>query len=411
MSEILKRRIALGAIFLALLVGVGMVSFYSGFRSGAEFPKTLIIKDVSGIDSPKSSAPTNFSTFWEAWDTINSKYLKSKDIGGEARVYGAIRGLVGSLGDPHSEFFSPPDNKKFQEDIEGNFGGIGAEIGIKNERLLIVAPLKDTPASKSGLRPGDYIIEINSTSTTGLQVNQAVQMIRGKEGTAVVLSILRDGWEEPKDFKITREVISVPTLDFEMKGDIAHVEFHSFNSNLTSLFYNMTQSEEFKTAKGMVLDLRNDPGGYLGVAVDMAGRFLPQNTLVLSEEGTDGKRVEYRAKGDAALTNFPVVLLVNEGSASASEILAGALRDQRKIKIVGKKTYGKGTVQEIIELHDGSSLKLTIAHWVLPSGKILEGDGLKPDVAVELTDADIKKELDPQLDKAIEVLRGEISKL
>lgn len=402
-----KRFFGIIGAFLGVTILLGG-TFVLGFNSGRQFPETLIVREVQNIE-PNEPTGADFSTFWEAWQTINDTYLRSDEVAPQEKAYGAIRGLVGSLDDQYSEFLSPEDNKKFEQDIRGNFGGIGAEIGIRQSKLVVIAPLKDTPASKAGLKPGDLIIKIDDTFTDGLTVDEAISLIRGKENTVVVLAIFRENWEEPQEFKITRATITVPTIDFEMRGDIAHIELHSFNANANALFQQAVVKAIAANAQGLVLDLRNNPGGFLSVAVDLSGWFLKRGTLVVREEGRDNDRKEFQANGNEALADLPVVILVNGGSASASEILAGALKDQRKIKLVGQKTFGKGTVQELISLRDDSSLKLTVAHWVLPSGKIIEGEGIKPDFEVKPAE-DGTKELDPQLDKAIEVLRGEINK-
>ena len=305
---------------------------------------------------------------------------------------------------------SQKKNEKFQEDIQGNFGGIGAEIGVKKNQLMVIAPLKDTPASRAGLKSGDKIFKINATSTEGMAVDEAVQLIRGPKKSEVILTIFRDGWDQTQDFKIIRDTILIPTLDYSMKDDnIAYFQLYSFNANAEQLFYqSVAKALLSEGARGMILDLRDNPGGYLDVAVNLAGWFVPRGTLVVKEESSAGVLQELKASGNAALVKFPVVVLINGGSASASEILAGALRDNRGIKLVGEKSFGKGTVQELIPLRDNSYLKLTIAHWVLPSGKILENGGLDPDIEVKRTDDDIKNERDPQLDKAMEVLKSEI---
>ncbi|MBM3257244.1 MAG: S41 family peptidase [Candidatus Liptonbacteria bacterium] len=398
------------------IVGISLFAFllvlggaFVGFQAGIRMPKTILVKGVTGIDNREVSA--DFGTFWQAWETIEDLHLKDKDVNAQEKVYGAISGLVGSLEDPYSDFFKPSDSKQFQDDIRGSFGGIGAELGIRKNQLLIIAPLKNTPASKAGLKAGDKILRVNSTSTDGISIDDAVRMIRGKEGTSLTLTIFRDSWERPKDIKIVREQITVPTLDFEMKeGDIGYLHLYSFNRNAGSLFYQAMVEASTQGARGLILDLRNNPGGYLEAAVNLAGWFLPRGTLVVSEEGREGVMDQLRANGNAALADFPVVVLINQGSASASEILAGALRDSRKVKLIGEQSFGKGTVQQLTDLRDGSSLKLTIAHWVLPSGAILEGKGLMPDIEVKKTDEDEEKKRDPQLDKAIEVLKQEMKK-
>ncbi|MBI2623866.1 MAG: S41 family peptidase [Candidatus Liptonbacteria bacterium] len=403
-----KKSILIGAsLFAAILfLGGGAV----GYQVGTRTPKTIIVKEVTGTDG-KETTDADFGTFWEAWETIDEMYLKAKDVKSSDRVHGAVSGLVGALNDPYSLFLKPGDSTQFEDDIRGNFGGVGAELGIRKNQLLIIAPLKNTPASRAGLRGGDAILRVNSTSTEGISIDEAVRMIRGKEGTEVKLMIARDTWEKPREIKLTRERITVPTLDSEMKdGDIAYIQLYSFNGNAGSLFYQAVAEASTRGVRGLVLDLRNNPGGYLEAAVNLAGWFLSRGTLVVSEEGRTGIMDQLRANGNAALAEFPVVVLINEGSASAAEILAGALRDNRRIKLIGTQSFGKGTVQQLTDLRDGSSLKLTIAHWVLPSGTVLEGKGLVPDIEVKLTDEDIEKKRDPQLEKAIEVLKGEMKK-
>ena len=400
-----KLLIAFGMLLLvAVLFGSGIVL---GYRVGVEHPKIITVRGVSGVTS-ETPEGADFRLFWDAWDTIASNHLGGAVVTPREMVYGAIQGLVQAFDDPHSAFFSPADGEKFSQDVEGNFGGIGAEIGARDGGIVVVAPLADTPAERAGLQPNDLILAVNGSSTEGLTVDETVQMIRGPKGTEVALTILRKGWEASKDIPIVRDTIYVPTLDFEMRGDVAYVELHSFNLNANPLFYQAMTQAAIQGARGVVLDLRNNPGGYLDVAVQLAGWFLPRGTSVVSEAGRDGVTDEFRAEGPAALVDLPVVVLVNGGSASASEILAGALRDARGVKLVGEQTFGKGTVQQIFDLADGSSLKLTIAHWVLPSGKVLENEGLTPDIEVVPSESDIASENDVQLTKALEVVREEI---
>lgn len=407
-----KKITSIGLGVAALLVIAGAATFSWGVSVGEKHPKIITVQGVAGIESPEDQNITaDFGTFWQVWDYIRTAHLQGGKVNDQSKVYGAIRGLVGSLDDPHSEFFSPENNKKFQEDIRGNFGGIGAEIGIRKNQLVVVAPLKDSPSSRAGLKPADKILKINSTSTADLTVDAAVRLIRGPEGTNVTLTIDRDAWEKPKEITITRATILIPTLDYEMKDDIAYLKLYSFNANTTPLFQKAALEIAANNARGMVLDLRNNPGGYLGVALDIAKWFFEDGTLIVKEEGKKEREAdnqEFKTRGRGILADLPVVVIMNEGSASASEILAGALRDNRKVKLVGEKSFGKGTVQEIMELNDGSSLKLTVAHWVLPSGQVLENEGLKPDIEVKITDEDAENNRDPQLDKALEILRSQI---
>jgi carboxyl-terminal processing protease len=320
---------------------------------------------------------------------------------------------VNSLSDPYSEFLAPEINQQFRENITGDFGGIGAQLAADaSGHVVIVAPLKNTPAEKAGLKAKDWIVTVDATSTEGMTVDQAVSMIRGPEGTTVTLGIMREGWTKPQDFKIVRANIQVPNVEFEMKGNVAHITLNEFTQDADLLFYQTLAKALTKNAKGIVLDLRNDPGGYLEVAVDLAGYFVKPGTLVVREIGRTVPEQDYVAQGDGALANFPMVILINNGSASAAEILAGTLRDNRGIKLVGETSFGKGTVQELEPLSDGSAIKITVAHWVLPSGRILDHDGLVPDYNVTSTDqnATTTSGKDPQLDKAIEVLKTEIGK-
>ena len=399
--------IAIAAIAGIALLGSG---FWLGWASGRKYPTNIVVSGVSNIN-PTVSTTADFSTFWQAWQIINDTYLRNSSTTDQQKIYGAIGGLVNSLGDPYTEFFSPSDNQQFQQDITGNFGGIGAQLGSDaNADIVIIAPIKGTPAANAGLKAEDLIVAINGSSTQGMNIDQAVNMIRGDVGTVVTLSIVRQGWTKPQDFKLTRENIQVPNVDFEMKGTIAHITLSEFTQDADSAFYQALVKAVDNNAQGVVLDLRDDPGGYLEVAVDLAGYFLKPGSPVVKEVGRSVPEQDYNAAGNGALTDMPMVILINNGSASAAEILAGALHDDRNIKLIGEHSFGKGTVQQLEDLADGSSIKLTVAHWVLPSGQILDyGVGLQPDYVVPLTDANIAKKQDPQLDKALQVLQAEIS--
>ena len=399
-----------GSIILiaAMLGGIFYYGYQSGYQKGVENPKTLIIRGVANLENGKEEG-IDFNVFWEAWKVIQDKYVKAGEIENQDLVYGAVSGLIDSLKDPNSVFMPPSDAKKFGEDISGEFSGIGAEIGIKNDQLIIIAPLKGTPADRAGLKPGDKILKVDDKLTQGLSVDEAIKIIRGKKGTEVILTISRESWNEAKEISIIRDIIQIPTLDFEMKeGDIAYFHLYNFYENAPMLFYQSVVKAAFQNPKGVILDLRNNPGGYLEVAVNLAGWFLKNGKVVVSEEFRSGEKQEFKARGNEFLSKIPIVVLINEGSASASEILAGALRDHRDIKLVGKKSFGKGTVQELQELKDGSVIKITVAHWLLPSGHIIEKNGLQPDYEIELTEEDAEKKKDPQLEKAMEILKSQI---
>ncbi len=402
-------------ITLAVIAGLALVAggFWFGWSAGRKVPENITVTGVTNLTAPSSTgvSTADFSAFWQAWQLINDNYLRNPSTTNQDKVYGAINGLVTSLGDPYSEFFTPQTNQQFQQDIAGNFGGIGAQLGTdENNHIVVIAPLKGTPADKAGLKARDWIVAINGTSTDSITVDEAVSLIRGPEGTPVTLSIMRTGFANPKDFVITRANIKVPNVELEMKGNIAHITLNEFTQDADTLFYQALTKALSQNAQGMVLDLRDDPGGYLEVAVDLAGYFLKPGTLIVKEVGRTVPEQDYTAQGQGALADFPMVVLVNGGSASAAEILAGALHDDRNIPLVGEKSFGKGTVQELEPLPDGSAIKLTVAHWVMPSGRILDHDGLVPQYTVTSTDADAAAGRDPQLDKAIQVLQAEMQK-
>jgi carboxyl-terminal processing protease len=397
--------IALFFVTVILICG----AFYYGYRLGTENPKTITISGISNVET-KSPDGADFNLFWQAWQMLKEKYVDGKNLKNESLVQGAISGLFNSLGDDYTVFMPPSDAKKFSEDISGEFSGIGAEIGIRDSQLVIVSPMKSSPAEKAGLKPMDKILMVDSESTNGLTSDDAVKIIRGKKGTAVVLTISRNDWAEPKEISIIRDTIQIPTMDWGMKGDIAYVQLYNFYEKAPYNFYQMAIDFSQYNPKGMILDLRNDPGGYLNVAINLAGWFVDSGKIVVGEEFGNGEKQEYTSYGNGYFKNIPVVILVNEGSASASEILAGALRDIRGAKLVGEKTFGKGTVQEVEQLSDGSLAKITVAHWRLPNGLIIEKNGLIPDYEVKMTEEDLVANRDPQLEKAMEVLKGEMQK-
>lgn len=395
--------------FLAgILVGIFVLggALYVGYRLGQQDPHVVTVKNITNIDDPEVKA--DFGVFWQAWESLREKQIDGAKATEKNLIYGAISGLARSFKDPYTVFFPPPEAKKFEQDVSGSFGGIGAEIGMKDNQLVVIAPLKNSPAERAGLKAKDKILKIGDTVTDGLSINDAINIIRGEIGTKVTLTIFREGWDRTKEFTIVREEIKVPTVDSDVKeGNILHLKLYAFNENAPVLFHRAVVDGLLKGAQGMVLDMRNNPGGFLEVAVNLAGWFLPRGSTVVSEHFRSGPDNVFRANGNQALKTFPVVVLVNGGSASASEILAGALRDVRGIKLVGEKTFGKGTVQELAKLTDGSSLKITIAKWLLPSGKAIDKNGIVPDFEVKITDKD--KDTDPQLAKAIEVLKEQIS--
>ncbi len=401
-------------IYPAIAVVAVAVAFGAGFISGSI---EKLPHPVQGIINKEFGKPQSldFGLFWQAWSDLHEKFVDRDKLDDGKLLYGAISGMVSGAGDPYTVYFPPAESKSFKQDVGGSFGGIGAEIGKRNDFLVIIAPLEDTPAKRAGLLAGDKILKINGEPTDGISVDEAVNKIRGEVGTKVVLNILRgDNASKTKDISIERAVIKIPITKVESLKDnkIAHLSFYSFTSTAPFEFQ-QAAAKILATGsyKGIILDLRDNPGGYLDVAVDVAGWFLDSGNLVAIEDfgKNDGnKRTEYRASGLGALKNYPIVVLVNQGTASAAEILSGALRDDRGVKLVGEKTFGKGSVQELVDL-DNSSLKVTIAKWLTPKGYSISESGLDPDYKVAMTENDINANKDPQLDKAVEILEQMIA--
>ena len=411
MTKIRKSLQTATVIVLGLiLVGSG---FWLGWSTGRKYPQNITVTGATNINPGNISgapSPADFSVFWQAWQDINQYYLNNPSTTNQEKLYGAITGLIGSTGDPYTEFFDPQDSAQFQQNITGNFGGIGAELGTNaSGTIVVVSPLAGTPAAKAGLKPEDEILGVNGSSTQNMTVDDVVNIVRGPVGSPVTLSVLRAGWTAPKDFKIVRANINVPTVQFAMKGDIAVITLNEFTQDADTLFYQALQKSVENNAQGIILDLRGDPGGYLEVAVDLAGYFLKPGSQVVKEVGRAVPTQNYTAQGNGALDTMPMAILIDRGTASAAEILSGALHDDRGVPLIGERSFGKGTVQQLFNLSDGSSLKITVAHWVLPNGHILDYDGLMPDYVVPITDAEISAGQDPQMAKALEIVKDEIS--
>ncbi|MBU1179265.1 S41 family peptidase [Patescibacteria group bacterium] len=401
MSKFFKKSIFAGGL-VAIVIAIFMLGIYLGYSNR---PAAIKVLSVFNKQDPVVSQELDFNSFWKTWNIIESKYVSNDGLDKQKMLWGAISGLVGSLGDPYSSFFPPKEAGVFESSVRGDFEGVGMEIGIKNNILTVVAPLKGTPADMAGMKPGDKILKIEDTLTADLTVEEAVQLIRGEKGTKVALSILREGTEEPFQVEIVRDVIQIPVLETEKKdGGIFVINLFSFSGRSVNEFRNALREMIDSGSSKLILDLRGNPGGYLDAAVDIASWFLPMGDVVAREQFSDDHEELYRSKGYNVFNNLPMVILINEGSASASEIVAGALSEHGKATLVGKKTYGKGSVQEMISIENGSSLKLTIARWLTPNGKSISKEGLEPDISVEFTKEDYEAGRDPQMEKAIEVL-------
>lgn len=400
------QKTAMIGIALAVLGASFFVGVWFGYENR---PGTEKVLNVFGKSPPPQFAEVDFGLFWDVWSKVEEKFVDRDKVDRANLVYGAISGLVGALDDPYSEFLPPAETKQFQEDIKGSFGGIGAEIGIRKNVLTIIAPLKGSPAEKAGLKAGDQILKVDSATTADLTINEAVQMIRGEKGTAVLLLVFREGFSEAREFRVVRDVIKISIVETKKLADgVFIIELRSFTESAAFEFRKAVQEFFASDSKRLILDLRNNPGGFLTIAIDIASWWISPGETVAREAFSDGREDIYRSSGYRFLSEVPTVVLVNQGSASASEIVAGALRDAKGIKLVGVKTFGKGSVQEVVRLARDSSLKITIAKWLTPKGVEINNKGLEPDVSVELPKEPKEGEEDRDLilEKGIEAVKG-----
>jgi len=361
----------------------------------------------------------DLAPLWRAWEVIDEKFVPASvastsvvatttAVANQERVWGMVAGLAASLDDPYTFFLPPDENRQFAEDMSGRFEGVGMEIAVRDKMLVVVTPIKGTPAQRAGIRSGDRILKIDGKSTEALDADAASKMIRGPRGSQVALTMLRDGWTEPREIKVTREVINVPIIETEVRDDVFIIKLMTFTANSPSLFRDALRAFVESGRAHLVLDLRGNPGGYLDAAVDIASWFLPTGSVVVTEDyAGNASNIVHRSRGyDVFNENLKMVILVDRGSASASEILADALHHYKIARMVGTNTFGKGSVQELVEITPDTALKITVARWLGPGGVQIPLDGLKPDTEVKMSEEDFKAKRDPQLDKAIELVTG-----
>jgi carboxyl-terminal processing protease len=389
-------RILVGVV---CLVGIFLIVVYVGFENR---PSSQKITGLVNKESTTVETTADFEPFWKAWALVKEKFPGADKTTDQDHVYGAIKGMLASFGDPYTMFFTPEESKVFESEIAGEFGGVGMEMGQKDGVLTVVAPLKDTPAFKAGVLAGDKIIKINDTVSTDMSTDKAVSLIRGEPGTTVSLTMVREGLSEPKVFNIVRAKISIPTVDTEKHPEkgVFVIKLYSFSAQSPELFQNALNEFANSGYNKLVLDLRNNPGGYLEAAVSMAGWFLPQGQVVVKEIGkTDKDVVLHKSKGPGIFDGkIQMVVLVNKGSASASEILAGALSEHGVATLMGSQTFGKGSVQELMKLTSDTSIKITVAKWYTPNGVSISDNGLTPKVKLE---PNKDEKVDTQLQSAI----------
>jgi carboxyl-terminal processing protease len=407
---------------LACLILVGGVGYRLGERKASvSFNSTTGV--VVNTEQPVSSS-VDFSLFWDVWQRLFASYIDRAALDAHKMVYGAISGMVNALDDPYTSFLPPKENKDFKEDLGGQFEGIGAQLGLKDGNVVVIAPLKDMPAEKAGIRAGDYILKVDDAETTGWTVQEAVTKIRGVRGTPVKLTILHDNETKSQEITIVRDTITVASVESWVKPvsqitEIAGVPgTKSLNQSATVSYIHLSRfgdhtSEEWQKAvtevvaaqrngsKGLIFDLRNNPGGYLDGAVFIASEFV-KSGIVVSQVNSNGTKEDYTVTRAGKLLDLPVIVLVNKGSASAAEIVAGALRDYKRATLVGEVTFGKGSVQTPEDLPDGSGLHITTGKWLLPKGDSIHKVGVTPDVLVPMEGGEATA--DAQLQKAVELL-------
>ena len=402
------------AIIIVLLVGFLIGRYSAGSSNAHQSFLPWRAQNASGtvlgigqaMPGDLATQDVEFRRFWDLWRLIKSKYYK-QPVSDKDLFNGAMKGLAGGVNDPYTVYFPPVEAQDFESSLQGSFEGIGAEIGIKDNQLQVIAPLPDTPAERAGLLAGDAILKIDGKETTDMSVEQAVHLIRGPHGTKVTLSLYRISQKKgPFDVSIQRDIIQIKSVKWRMAPGakrIAIIEISTFGEGTANDFHDAVRAILEKDPQGIILDLRNDPGGYLDGAVDVASEWIGKGVVV--KERRQGKITEVMNGTQAArLNQIPTLVLVNEGTASAAEIVSGALQDNHLARLVGNKTFGKGVVQEYEPLSDGSAVKVTVAEWLTPHDRAIQSVGLAPDVSVDRTPEDYAAKRDPQLDRALELL-------
>ena len=375
-------------VFLLLFFGAGCGLFQA--------PSTGVPEEM----------PPEFDTLWEVWESLSEDYVNKEALDPKALAQGAIEGLIEALDDPYTTYLDPETSELAWSSFEGAFEGIGAFVSMEDGELTVISPIAGTPAERQGIRAGDRILEIDGEATSGMTLTEAVLKIRGPKGTAVTLLILHQGETDPVEIEIIREEIDLDSVYLEMlPGDIAHVQITYFSQRTDKELSSILSDALSRGATAIVLDLRGNPGGLLDTVVDVADEFLDGGTILYQADDEGNVVAEWQASSGGLAVDLPLAVLVDGASASGSEVLAGALQDHGRAPLIGTKTYGKGSVQLIYELSDGSALYVTSARWLTPNGHLIEGQGLTPDFEVPITEEDIAQGIDPQLERAIDYLQ------
>lgn len=397
----MKQRPIIKLLIVTLVV---LGSYFYGYTVGHHnlvFEKNLTPKIINTeLRKPRQ---VDFSLFWEAWAIVNQKFAGTVD--NQKMVYDAINGALTSLDDPYTLFLPPDQAKRFNEDLQGSFEGIGAEIEKRDNAITVVAPLEGSPAEKAGLKAKDIVLKIDAADTKDMGLEEAIGKIRGKKDSIVKLTVFREGTDHALELTITRGTIIVKSVKTAIKeGNIGYIKLNQFGADTKDLMNQAVDEMLAKKPKALIVDVRNNPGGFLDTAVDVSSLFLKDRGAIVKEQNKDGQVTELKATLNAKLTDLPMIVLVNGGSASASEIFAGALQDYGRAKLIGEKTFGKGSVQELEDVKGGGAVRVTIAKWLTPKDRQINKLGIAPDIEVKLTDDDAKNNRDPQYDRAVQEL-------
>jgi carboxyl-terminal processing protease len=398
-------KILIGCVIAVLLVGFLGVGLVGGYLGHDLIQKIPLLTSTTASSNNNTSTTTDelFKPFWEAWQIVHDEYL-IQPVDNEKMMQGAIRGMMDSLGDPHSAYMDPVEYSDATAPLEG-YSGIGAWVNTEGEYLTITEPMKGSPAEAAGLKSGDQIIAIDGVDMTGTLAELARQKVLGPAGSQVVLTVKRDGVDQPFDVTITRTQITIPSTEYKMlDNNIAYIRLNAFSDTTSDELHAALQELLAQNPKGLILDLRYNGGGYLDAAIQVGSEFLPDGVVAYEEDGT-GNRKTFEVTGNGIATQIPMVVLVNEWSASASELVAGALQDRGRAQLIGVTSYGKGTVQNWIALSDNEgAVRVTIARWLTPTERNVTGTGLTPDIEVKISDADAQAGIDSQLNRAVEIL-------
>jgi carboxyl-terminal processing protease len=406
---------------LCIWVAIIAISANVGYRMGKKQPAAAATPTVEedhravANTAPPQTQNVDFALFWDVWNRLQEKYVDKTKLNTQKMVDGAISGMVSALGDPYTLYLPPKENTSFKSDLNGTFEGIGAELGAKDEHIIVISPLKDSPAEKAGIKPGDAIVKVNDAETSGWTVPQAVEKIRGPKGTSVKLTVFHEGGNQTQDVNVIRDTILVKSVEVSTKTQLENCTDNCAKVALVKLsrFGDQTNDEWNKAVadtrqlldgggvKGVVLDLRNNPGGYLQSAIYIASEFI-KSGVVVQQENSDSSRETYSVTRVGNLLDVPLTVLINKGSASAAEILSGALHDHTRAKLIGETSFGKGSIQTPEDLPNGAGLHITTARWITPNGAQINGKGITPDF--EVKSATDPAKFDPQLERAIEEL-------